>query len=148
MNAAVPLLPHSGHGHRAAVGFDPRSLRRITAMALRYRWRMLLAVTATALTAATQIVIPTLIGTAVDQARGLLDAAADSEAAVQAGLVSTAGLLLGVAVLRGVFTMTQNYLGESIGHLIAYDLRLAYYARLQRLSFSYQGDRQPYRADQ
>ena len=51
MSAAVPLLPHSGHGHRAAVGFDPRSLRRITAMALRYRWRMLLAVTATALTA-------------------------------------------------------------------------------------------------
>ncbi len=137
MNAAVPLVPHSGHGHRVAVGFDPRSLRRITAMALRYRWRMLLAVTATALTAATQIVIPTLIGTAVDQARGLLASAADSEAAVQAGLASTAGLLLGVAVLRGIFTMTQNYLGESVGHLIAYDLRLAYYARLQRLSFSY-----------
>jgi ATP-binding cassette subfamily B protein len=106
-------------------------------MALRYRWRMLLAVVATALTATTQVVIPQLIGSAVDQATGLLAGAANNEAAVQAGLADTAYLLLGVAVLRGMFTMTQNYLGESVGHLIACELRLAYYGRLQRLSFSY-----------
>ena len=137
MNAAVPLLPHSGHGHRAAIGFDPRALRRITAMALRYRWRMLLAVVATALAATSQIVIPQLIGTAVDQVMGLLAGAPSNEAAGRVGLTDTAYLLLGVAVLRGMFTMTQNYLGEAVGHLIASDLRLAYYARLQRLSFSY-----------
>ena len=137
MSAAVPLLPHSGHGHRAAIGFNPRALARISAMALRYRWRMLFAVVATALAATTQIVIPQLIGTAVDQVRGLLAAVADNEAAVQVGLADTAYLLLGAAVLRGTFTMSQNYLGEAVGHLIAYDLRLSYYARLQRLSFSY-----------
>ncbi len=135
--AAVPLLPRSGHGHRSAVGFDPRTLTRVTAMAFRYRWRLLLAVLATALAAITQIVIPQLIGTAVDQARGLLSSAAGSEAVIQAGLAETAFFLLGAAALRGAFTMTQNYLGEAIGHLIAYDLRLAYYSRLQRLSFSY-----------
>ena len=137
VSAAVPLLPHSGHGHRAAIGFNPRALARISAMALRYRWRMLFAVVATALAATTQIVIPQLIGTAVDQVRGLLAAVADNEAAVQVGLADTAYLLLGAAVLRGTFTMSQNYLGEAVGHLIAYDLRLSYYARLQRLSFSY-----------
>jgi ATP-binding cassette subfamily B multidrug efflux pump len=137
VNAAVPLLPHSGHGHRAAVGFDGHALKRVTAMALRYRWRMVFAVVATALAATTQIAIPKLIGSAVDQATGLLGIAVDNEAAVQAGLADTAFLLLGVAVLRGIFTMTQNYLGESVGHLVAYDLRLAYYARLQGLSFSY-----------
>lgn len=137
MSAAVPLLPHSGHGHRAAIGFNPRALARISAMALRYRWRMLFAVVATALAATTQIVIPQLIGTAVDQVRGLLAAVADNEAGVQVGLADTAYLLLGAAVLRGTFTMSQNYLGEAVGHLIAYDLRLSYYARLQRLSFSY-----------
>ncbi len=137
MSAAVPLLPHSGHGHRAAIGFNPHALARISAMALRYRWRMLFAVVATALAATTQIVIPQLIGTAVDQVRGLLAAVADNEAAVQVGLADTAYLLLGAAVLRGTFTMSQNYLGEAVGHLIAYDLRLSYYARLQRLSFSY-----------
>lgn len=137
VKVVVPLLPHSGRGHRAAVGFDARALTRITAMALRYRWRMLFAVVATALAAITQIIIPQLIGTAVDQARSLLASAADNEAAVQAGLAVTAYLLLGAAVLRGLFTMSQNYVGEAVGHLIAHDLRLAYYARLQRLSFSY-----------
>ena len=38
VKAAVPLLPRSERGHRAAVGFHPRALTRITAMALRYRW--------------------------------------------------------------------------------------------------------------
>lgn len=135
--AAVPLLPRSGQGNRAAIGFDLRTLVRITAMALRYRWRMLLAVVATALAALTQIVIPQLIGTAVDQARGLLASGSGDEAAIHAGLAESAFLLLGVAALRGIFTMTQNYLGEAVGHLIAYDLRIAYYARLQGLSFSY-----------
>jgi ATP-binding cassette, subfamily B, multidrug efflux pump len=133
----VSLLPDAGHGHRAAIGFDPQTLTRITAMAMRYRWRMLFAVLATALAASTQIVIPKLIGTAVDQARGLLSVVADSEAAVQSGLAHTAYLLLAIAVLRGFLTMSQNYLGEAVGHLVAHDLRLAYYARLQRLSFSY-----------
>jgi ATP-binding cassette subfamily B multidrug efflux pump len=137
MSAEVPLLPHAGHGRRAAIGFDVRTLTRITAMALRYRWRMLFAVIATVLAAIAQIVIPKLIGTGVDQARGLLASAAESEAAVQAGLTHTAYLLLGAAALRGLFTMSQNYLGEAVGHLIAHDLRLSYYARLQRLSFSY-----------
>jgi len=134
---AAPLLPRSGHGHRAAIGFDPRTLTRITAMALRYRWRLALAIVATVLAAATQIVIPQLIGFAVDQVRILTVSAADGEASLRAGLAGTAFLLLGATAVRGLFTMTQNYLGEAIGHLIAYDLRLAYYARLQRLSFSY-----------
>ena len=136
-NERVALLPRSGHGHRAAVGFDRRTLSRITAMALRYRWRMLIAVVATALAAITQITIPQLIGTAVDQARGLLASATDNEAVVEARLVDTAYLLLGAATLRGALTMSQNYLGEAVGHLIAHDLRLAYYRHLQRLSFSY-----------
>jgi ATP-binding cassette subfamily B protein len=134
---SAPLLPHSGHGHRAAVGFDPRALRRVTAMAMDYPWRLGVAVVATALVAATQILIPQLIGSAVDQTRELLAGAAGDDARVRSGLAATAYLLLGAALLRGFFTMSQNYLGEAIGHYIAHDLRLAYYASLQRLSFSY-----------
>ena len=33
--------------------------------------------------------------------------------------------------------MMQNYQGEAVGQLIAYQLRLALYAKVQRLSFSY-----------
>ena len=135
--AGVPLLPRSALGDRKAVGFDPRTLARVSAMALRHRWRMLIAVVATVLAAITQIIIPQLIGGAVDQTRSLLTAAAEHQAAVQAELAATAYLLVAVAAVRGILTMSQNYLGEAIGHLIANDLRLAYYSRLQRLSFSY-----------
>jgi len=133
----IPLIPASASGQRAAVGFDARTLARLSAMALRYRWRMLLAVLATFFAAVAQIVIPQLIGGAVDQATSLLGSAGAEEAAVRAALVRSAVLLLGVATFRGLCTMGQNYLGEAVGHLIAHELRLAYYARLQRLSFSY-----------
>ena len=49
----------------------------------------------------------------------------------------TALLLLGASVLRGLFTMLQNYYAESVGHHIGYELRLAFYEKIQRLSFSF-----------
>ena len=33
--------------------------------------------------------------------------------------------------------MVQNYYGESVGHNIGYELRLAFYEKVQRLSFSF-----------
>jgi len=33
--------------------------------------------------------------------------------------------------------MIQNYMGESVGQHIGYELRMLYYEKLQRLSFSY-----------
>ena len=33
--------------------------------------------------------------------------------------------------------MFQNYMGESVGQHIGYELRMLYYEKLQRLSFSY-----------
>ncbi|MGH6917667.1 MAG: ABC transporter ATP-binding protein, partial [Geminicoccaceae bacterium] len=41
------------------------------------------------------------------------------------------------SVLRGLFTMWHNYQGEAVGQRIAYDLRMQYYAQLQRLSFGF-----------
>ncbi|MDQ3854813.1 MAG: ABC transporter transmembrane domain-containing protein, partial [Chloroflexota bacterium] len=45
--------------------------------------------------------------------------------------------LLGVAVIRGVFTFLQGYLAERASQGVAFDLRDALFARIQRLSFSY-----------
>ena len=133
----TPLLPASGHGVRTAVGFDSQVLWRITAMAFQHRWRMAVAIVATVLAAAAQIVIPQLLGEAIDGVGELLGPATSAGAAAREGLASTAWLLLGAAVFRGVFTMGQNYLGEAVGHLSAHELRLRYYAQLQHLSHSY-----------
>ena len=40
-------------------------------------------------------------------------------------------------MLRGLFTMVQNYYGESVGHHVGYELRLAFYEKIQRLSFGF-----------
>lgn len=104
-------------------------------MAFRYRGRMSLAIVATVLAGIAQLVVPLLIGDAVDQAQNLL-AGTDSQAARDALLV-TAFWLLAASIARGALTMTQNYQGEAIGHLLAHEVRMAYYTKLQHLSFSY-----------
>ncbi|MDH3772059.1 MAG: ABC transporter transmembrane domain-containing protein, partial [Nitrospirota bacterium] len=115
---------------------DLKIVRRVLAMALRYRRGMAIAVGTTIVAAIFQLLIPQYLGRAVDIAQGLLDGIGD-EAAARAALWQAAGLLLGAAVLRGLFTMWHNYQGEAIGQQIAYDLRMAYYAQLQRLSFGF-----------
>ncbi len=135
---ALPgLVPNSVRLDRRATAFDARTLSRITRMAFAHRWRMWVAIVATALAAVSQIIIPQLIGGAVDNARGFLAPAGDSGAEAGAALVSTAWILLGASLFRGLCTMLQNYQGEAVGHLIAYELKVAYYAKLQRQSFSY-----------
>ena len=115
---------------------DLRVLRRVLAMALRYRRGMAIAVGTTIVAAAFQLLIPQYLGRAVDAAQGLLGSGAD-EAVARAALWQAAVLLLGASILRGLFTMWHNYQGEAVGQRIAYDLRMAYYAQLQRLSFGF-----------
>ncbi len=113
------------------------TLLRIARMAFGYRWRMLSAVAAVITAAIFQLLIPQFLGKAVDNAQGMLEGAQGTDAEAQAALLVAAALLLGAAVLRGLFTMVHNYEGEAIGHSIGYELRLAYYAKLQQLSFSF-----------
>jgi len=115
-----------------------KSLSRISKMALRYRVQFPLAIVAVILAAIFQLLVPRYLGQSVDYATGLLgDGAVASQSATAGALWTTASLLVGVSILRGLFTMLHNYLGESIGQQIAYELRLAYFEKLQRLSFSY-----------
>ena len=117
----------------------PRSagtLMRITRMTLAHRWQCLFAVVSTVIACIFQLAIPRLLGNAVDQAHGILTSTAAPGAAGAA--LWTIGLtLLGASVLRGIFTLFQNYFGESVGHHVGYELRLAYYKKLQELSFSF-----------
>jgi len=116
---------------------DTRILWRIIRLALRYRFRITVAIAATIVAAIFQLAIPPLLGNAVDSALGLLHDSAVEIKTAQAALTDAALLLLGASVLRGAFTLIHNYNGEAIGHLLAYDLRLAFYKKLQTLSFSF-----------
>jgi len=112
----------------------PRVLGRLTRLALRYPWRSAAAVACALGLAVSNLVTPLLLGRSVDQAHHLLAGRAD---AAEHALWVTAALLIAACALRGVLTGLQGYLGEDLAHRVGYDLRLAFYEKLQRLSFGY-----------
>ncbi|MBB4236850.1 ATP-binding cassette subfamily B protein [Rhizobium esperanzae] len=112
------------------------TLVRITMMAFRHPWQSGFAIGATLIASTFQLMIPRLLGQAVDHTQMAMSGGAAGQAA-QDALLTTALLLLGAAVLRGLFTMVQNYYSEAVGHHIGYELRLACYEKIQRLSFSF-----------
>ena len=121
------------HVAKASWGRGVGTLWRITRLNLRHPWQVTIAIVATFTAATLQLFIHRLLGQAVDQTQGLGSGGA---AATQA-LWTTAMLLLGISIARGIFTLLQNYFSESVGHHAAYELRLATYEKLQQLSFSF-----------
>ncbi|WP_163264269.1 ABC transporter ATP-binding protein [Chelativorans alearense] len=124
------------HVEAAGWGQGLSTLLRITRMNLRHPWQVTFAIGSTVIAATLQLTIPQLLGRAVDQTQTAIGGGAEGAAAESALLIS-ALLLLTVSILRGLFTMTQNYYAEAVGHHIGYELRLACYEKIQRLSFSF-----------
>lgn len=108
------------------------AIARITRLCFRYPWRAGLAMAATVPAVGMQLAIPVILGRAVDQTLAL-----DGDDPNIRPLVFLALTLLAVSVLRGLFTLVQNYSAESVGHALAKDLRKAVYDKVQRLPFSF-----------
>lgn len=118
------------------------AIARITGYAFRTPWLVAIALTSTVIAASLQLLIPILLGQAIDQSQLLLTGANQSGggnalADAKSGLWSTAWLVLSVWILRGIFTTAQNYFAESVGHHTGYLLRLAYYEKIQTLNFGF-----------
>eukprot|EP01132_Coremiostelium_polycephalum_P006432 gene6432-7985_t len=94
------------------------------------------AIGATVIAASLQLMIPKLLGRAIDETQTAM-AGGTAGTIAQNALLVTALVLLVVSILRGVFTMIQNYYSEAVGHHMGYELRLACYEKIQRLSFSF-----------
>lgn len=116
---------------------DAAVLWRIFRLAARRRVRLALAVSAVLAAAMFQLLIPQYLGDAVDGAVGLLGSATVSAEEAREALYHTFLMLLGVSALRGLFTLVHNYCGETLGHHLAYRLRLDFYDKLQHLNFSF-----------
>lgn len=79
------------------------------------------------------LAVPTIVGHTLDTE---LKAQQNGEVA-WTPLIRAALLILGAALLRGLFAYTQQYFGENLSQSVAYSIRNAIYNRLQRLSFAY-----------
>ncbi len=109
------------------------TLWRMTKIAFLTPWQVVFAVGATLIAASMQLIIPRLLGQAVDQTQLLASGAGVAEDA----LWRTAWLVLAVSAVRGVFTTFQNYFSEAVNHHTGVELRLRYYEQVQRLSFGF-----------
>jgi ATP-binding cassette subfamily B protein len=122
------------HVAAAHIGKGQKPLTRITIYSLRHYWQASFAIGATIVASVLQLMIPRLLGHAVDQAQGILNVGAEG---AQQALLWSAVILLVLSVARGFFTLMQNYYSEAVGHRVGYELRLAFYDKVQRLSYSY-----------
>ncbi len=116
---------------------EVKLLLRIGRMGFAHTGRISVALAATVAASIFQLFIPRYVGDAVDYAQGLLVTGIESAENAESALWSTAFMIIFFSVLRGLFTMLQNYQGEAIGHCIGYELRLAFYEKVQSLSFGF-----------
>jgi ATP-binding cassette subfamily B protein len=108
---------------------------RVTRYAGETPWQVVTALVATLIAASLQLIIPQLLGQAVDQTQAVLTTG--SREAAEAALWNTAVLVLIVSSLRGVFATLQNYYSEAVGHHTGYRLRMQFYDKIQHLSFGF-----------
>lgn len=118
-------------------GVKPGVLWRVTRLGLEHPWLVVLTLVTIAGSVAFQLWIPTVIRDAVDNALALAKGEAATRDDARRALIGTAWLLLIVSVLRGLMGMAQTNYSETIAQKVAYDLRMKFYEKLQRLSFSY-----------
>jgi ATP-binding cassette subfamily B protein len=129
----TPRAEQFAEGNKLEFGL----LVRIAKMGFSHSTRMFIALSATIAACVFQLFIPRYVGDAVDYAQGLLLDTNNLAVDPQAALWSAAYMIVLFSILRGLFTMLQNYHGEAIGHCIGYELRLAFYKNIQRLSFGF-----------
>ena len=139
-------IPHESEGLSKASRADQFSkgnklelklLFRIISMGLAHRYRMAIAISATAGASIFQLFIPRYVGDAVDNAQGLLASNSFADTGAEEALFFAALMIIALSVARGLLTMLQNYHGEAIGHCIGYELRIAFYDKIQKLSFDF-----------
>lgn len=81
--------------------------------------------------------IPKILGNSVDDALKLVQSGSYSDAHIRSMLLGSAILLVVVSALRGTASFMQQFLGESLAQRVAAQLRVQFFDKLQRLSFSF-----------
>ena len=110
---------------------------RILGMAFAHKRLIVVAYLATAGAATAYLLLPKLIGGAVDD---IAEVARTGEGPQGTILVAVLAIL-GLSVLRGVLSFAQTYFGESLAQHVSYRMRNNFYDHVQQMSFGFH-DRQ------
>ncbi|MDB5712918.1 MAG: ABC-transport protein ATP-binding component [Sphingomonadales bacterium] len=115
----------------------PVILWRVVSQAFRYKWRFGLAMAACLGGALANLMLPRLLGHAVDQAIAIVGHRHDGAIAALTPVAWTAILLVAASALRGILQMVAGYNSEHVGQSVGRDLRLTFFEKLQRLDFAF-----------
>ena len=105
-----------------------RVVFRLTKYAFRHKWYLIGAYAAMMAATLSAMVIPRIMGDAIDEALA---------SGLQSRLLLLAGVIVLFSLLRGVFSYGQRYLSESLSERSAYDLREDFFRKLQGMSFGF-----------
>jgi len=106
----------------------PKSLRPLLPYLKRYRWGFVIGALCVFLTNGIWILFPQVIGDAADDL---------NQGVTRHKLLIYSGLLLAVAVSKGIFQFLTRWIVIGISRDIEFDLRNDLFARLEGLSYSY-----------
>jgi ATP-binding cassette, subfamily B, multidrug efflux pump len=106
----------------------PKSLRPLLPYLKRYRWGFVIGALCVLLTNGIWILFPQVIGNAADDL---------NQGVTRHKLMIYAGLLMAVAVSKGIFQFLTRWIVIGISRDIEFDLRNDLFARLEGLSYSY-----------
>ena len=105
-----------------------RVVFRLTKYAFRHKRYLVGAYAAMVASTLSAMVIPRILGDAIDEALA---------SGLQSRLLLLAGTIVLFSLLRGVFSFGQRYLSESLSQRSAYDLREDFFKKLQGMSFGF-----------
>lgn len=118
------------------VGSAAAVIRRIIGLVLKHPLHFSSAVVTAILANVATVMLPRVLGEAVDRAHNVL-AQGVGGAATGNAMWGIAGLLVLISAARGILTMLSGFQFEYIGQRIAYELRLTLFEKLQRLDFAF-----------
>ena len=103
-------------------------LKRVLGNLKSYLWLVIGTITSLLLLTAVNAVTPQLFR------RGIDEGIAKQDLTV---VLATGGLMVGVAIARGLFNFGQSYWAEAVSQSVAYELRSQVFRKIETLSFSY-----------
>ncbi len=120
---------------RAPAPVPPGVLRRAIGYLANQRLSAIMAYAALLIATLAQLAVPQLIQNMIEAMAP--NAALSDRTLAERLLINAALVIVALAVVRGVFSFIQAYMAEKTSQGMAFDLRNAIFAKIQRLSFSY-----------
>src|SRR3954468_3227128 len=106
----------------------PKSLRSLLPYVKRYRWAYVFGTATVLLTNGTWILFPLVLGKAADDLH---------QGVTRHKLLVYAGVLIAIAIVKGIFQFLTRWVVIGISRDIEFDLRNDLFAKLESLSYSY-----------